>query len=290
MECSLAVTQKIYDLAMRQTTAGKKEYEIVGGVLGIAGSNNGQMAYSPIFSVNGHVLHNHYYGNTMQNGQWVVADLGAETDMHYASDLTRTWPVSGTFSSVQRDIYQTVLNAYNRAADAAKPGVTYRDCHLLAWETIAEGLKEMGILEGNPAEMAQLGVPGLFMPHGLGHMIGLDVHDMENLGENYVGYAPGQERSTLMGLKSLRLARTLEVGFVLTIEPGIYFIPPLIDRWEAEGKFKDFINYARLRDFRNEGGCRIEDDFLITHNGARMLGAEVAVPKTIAEVEAVVGK
>ncbi|MEY3242443.1 MAG: hypothetical protein RIR11_3882 [Bacteroidota bacterium] len=290
MERSLAVTQKIYDLAMRQTTAGKKEYEIVGGVLGIAGSNNGQMAYSPIFSVNGHVLHNHYYGNTMQNGQWVVADLGAETDMHYASDLTRTWPVSGTFSSVQRDIYQTVLNTYNRAADAAKPGVTYRDCHLLAWETIAEGLKEMGILEGNPAEMAQLGVPGLFMPHGLGHMIGLDVHDMENLGENYVGYAPGQERSTLMGLKSLRLARTLEVGFVLTIEPGIYFIPPLIDRWEAEGKFKDFINYARLRDFRNEGGCRIEDDFLITHNGARMLGAEVAVPKTIAEVEAVVGK
>ncbi len=153
----------------------------------------------------------------------------------------------------------------------------------VAWETIAAGLKNMGILKGDPAEMAQLGVPGLFMPHGLGHMLGLDVHDMENLGENNVGYEAGQERSTLMGLKSLRLARTLEVGFVLTIEPGIYFIPPLIDRWEAEGKFKDFIDYNRLQAFRNEGGCRIEDNYLITANGARMLGPQV--PRTIEEVE-----
>jgi Xaa-Pro aminopeptidase len=287
IEQALTTTQEIYRFAMAQTRPGKKEYEIVGGVLGIAGAGNGQMAYGPIFSVNGHVLHNHHYGNTMQAGQWVVADLGAENHMHYASDLTRTWPISGKFSPVQRDIYQTVLQAYTNAAQASKPGTTFRECHLLAWETIAAGLKNMGILQGDPAEMAQLGVPGLFMPHGLGHMLGLDVHDMENLGENYVGYAPGQERSTLMGLKSLRLARALETGFVLTIEPGIYFIPPLIDRWEAEGKFKDFIRYDQLRRFRNEGGCRIEDNFLITEHGARKLGPEV--PREIGDVEAAVG-
>ena len=283
IERSLRTTEAIYAYAMRNTAPGKKEYEIVGGVQGIAAAAHGQMAYTPIFSVNGHVLHNHHYGNTMQSGQWVVADLGAESEMHYASDLTRTIPVSGKFSATQRDIYQTVLQAYTNAAHAAKPGTTYRECHLLAWETIAAGLKNMGILKGDPAEMAQLGVPGLFMPHGLGHMLGLDVHDMENLGENNVGYEAGQERSTLMGLKSLRLARTLEVGFVLTIEPGIYFIPPLIDRWEAEGKFKDFIDYNRLQAFRNEGGCRIEDNYLITANGARMLGPQV--PRTIEEVE-----
>lgn len=283
IERSLHTTFDIYRYAMQHTKPGKKEYEIVGSIVGIAGAAHGQMAYTPIFSVNGHVLHNHHYGNTMQAGQWVVADLGAESEMHYASDLTRTIPVSGKFSPVQRDIYQTVLRAYTNAAEAARPGTTYRECHLLAWQTIAEGLTNMGILKGDAAEMAQLGVPGLFMPHGLGHMLGLDVHDMENLGENHVGYEAGQERSTLMGLKSLRLARTLETGFVLTIEPGIYFIPPLIDRWASEGKFKDFINYNRLQDFRNEGGCRIEDNYLITDSGARMLGPQV--PRTIEEVE-----
>lgn len=284
IEKSLAITQQIYRFAMQQTRPGKYEYEIVGGVEGIAKANNGTMAYHPIFSVNGHVLHNHYHGNLMQDGQWLVADLGAENHLHYASDLTRTWPVNGRFSPVQRDIYNTVLAAYQNVANTIRPGITYRECHLLAWQTIAEGLKNMGILQGDPAEMAQLGVPGLFMPHGLGHMLGLDVHDMENLGEQYVGYADGQERSTLLGLKSLRLARALEPGFVLTVEPGVYFIPPLIERWESEGKFKDFIRYDRLRDFHHAGGCRIEDNYLITADGARMLGPQV--PRTVEEVEA----
>jgi len=283
MEQAHAITWKIYDFAMRNTRPGKFEYEIVGGIEGIAKAGNGQMAYHPIFSVNGHVLHNHFHGNQMQDGQWIVADLGAENVNHYASDLTRTWPVNGKFSPVQRDIYQTVLAAYERAAAALRPGITYRECHLMAWETIAEGLKNMGILRGDAKEMAELGVPGLFMPHGLGHMIGLDVHDMENLGEQYVGYAPGQERSTMLGLKSLRLARALETGFVLTVEPGIYFVPPLIDQWEAAGQFKDFIDYQRLKSFRNQGGCRIEDNFLITETGSRILGQ--GVPKTIEEVE-----
>ena len=287
MEQAHAITHQIYRFAMGNTRPGKYEYEIVGGLEGVAKANNGQMAYHPIFSVNGHVLHNHFHGNQMQAGLWIVADLGAENVHHYASDLTRTWPVNGKFSAIQRDIYQTVLAAYERPAAALRPGITYRECHLMAWETIADGLKSMGILRGDPAEMAALGVPGLFMPHGLGHMIGLDVHDMENLGEQYVGYASGQERSTLLGLKSLRLARALEAGFVLTVEPGIYFIPPLIDQWQAAGKFTDFINYDRLKDFRNEGGCRIEDNYLITETGSRMLGQKVA--RTMEEVEALVG-
>jgi Xaa-Pro aminopeptidase len=287
MEAALEITRQIYQYAMAHTRPGRFEYEIVGAIEGIAKSNNGAMAYHPIFSVNGHVLHNHYHGRQMQDGQWIVADLGAENHRHYASDLTRTWPVNGRFSPVQKDVYQTVQAAYERAANALRPGITYRECHLMAWETIAEGLKNMGILKGDPAEMAQLGVPGLFMPHGLGHMIGLDVHDMENLGEQYVGYAEGQTRSTLLGLKSLRLAKSLEAGFVLTVEPGIYFIPPLIARWEAEGQFKDFIQYDRLRAFQHEGGCRIEDNYFITADGARKLGPHV--PRTLAEVEAAVG-
>jgi Xaa-Pro aminopeptidase len=287
MEKALRVTQQIYQFAMSETREGRFEYEIVGGVEGIAKAHHGTMAYHPIFSVNGHILHNHYHGNQLKNGQWIVADLGAEAHSGYASDLTRTWPVSGKFSSTQKEIYQTVLAAYQRAAQALRPGITYRECHLLAWETIAEGLKNMGILKGDPAEMAQLGVPGLFMPHGLGHMIGLDVHDMENLGEQFVGYADHQERSTLLGLRSLRLAKQLEQGFVLTVEPGIYFIPPLIERWESSGMFKDFINYDRLKQLQGEGGCRIEDNYLITESGSRKLGPDV--PQTITEVEAAIG-
>lgn len=287
MEKALGVTQQIYQFAMAETRQGRFEYEIVGGVEGIAKAHHGTMAYHPIFSVNGHVLHNHYHGNQLKNGQWIVADLGAEAPSGYASDLTRTWPVSGKFSDTQKEIYQTVLAAYQRAVEALRPGITYRECHLLAWETIAEGLKNMGVLKGDPAEMAQLGVPGLFMPHGLGHMIGLDVHDMENLGEQFVGYAEHQERSTLLGLRSLRLAKQLEQGFVLTVEPGIYFIPPLIERWENTGMFKDFIQYDRLKQLQGEGGCRIEDNYLITHDGSRKLGPHV--PQSIAEVEAAIG-
>jgi Xaa-Pro aminopeptidase len=287
MEKALGVTQQIYQFAMTETRQGRFEYEIVGGVEGIAKAHHGTMAYHPIFSVNGHVLHNHYHGNQLKNGQWIVADLGAEAPSGYASDLTRTWPVSGKFSETQKEIYQSVLAAYQRAVEALRPGITYRECHLLAWETIAEGLKNMGVLKGDPAEMAQLGVPGLFMPHGLGHMIGLDVHDMENLGEQFVGYAEHQERSTLLGLRSLRLAKQLEQGFVLTVEPGIYFIPPLIERWENTGMFKDFIQYNRLKQLQGEGGCRIEDNYLITQDGSRKLGPPV--PQSIAEVEAAIG-
>jgi Xaa-Pro aminopeptidase len=283
MEKAHAITHDMYLYAMQEIRPGRYEYEIVGGFEGMAKSRNGAMAYPSIFSVNGHILHNHAHSNRMEEGQWVVADYGAENDMHYASDITRTIPVGRHFTPAQKDIYRIVLDAHLRSAEIMKPGVLYRDCHLLAWRVIAEGLHDLGILRGDPAEMAEIGVPGLFMPHGLGHMIGLDVHDMENLGENNVGYAEGQQRSTLLGLKSLRLAKALEQGFVLTVEPGIYFIPPLIDRWEAEGMFKDFINYDALKAYRNFGGVRIEDNYLITDDGSHMLGK--GIPKTVEEVE-----
>jgi Xaa-Pro aminopeptidase len=285
IEKSLAITRDLYLYAMQECRPGRYEYEIVGGFEGIAKSRNSVMAYHPIFSVNGHVLHNHFHGNRMEAGQIIVGDYGVENEMHYASDITRVIPVSNTFTQIQKDVYQIVLDAHMRAAEMMRPGILYRDCHLLAWQVIAEGLRALGILHGDAAEMAEIGVCGLFMPHGLGHMMGLDVHDMENLGENNVGYAEGQQRSTLLGLKSLRMAKALEPGFVLTVEPGIYFIPPLIDRWEAEGKFKDYIDYAALKAFRNFGGMRIEDNYLVTDAGSRMLG--VPIPKTIAEVEAV---
>jgi Xaa-Pro aminopeptidase len=214
----------------------------------------------------------------------VLGDFGAETATHYAGDITRTWPVDKQFSERQKEIYQIVLDANLNAIAALQPGTKYLDCHLIAWKTIAEGLKSLGLLQGDVDEMVALGVPGLFMPHGVGHMMGMDVHDMENLGEQHIGYRDGLSRSTLLGLKSLRLAKELETGFVLTIEPGLYFIPELIDLWESQGKFRDFVNYEALKDYYDFGGVRIEDNYLITADGAQLLGNPI--PKTISEIEA----
>jgi Xaa-Pro aminopeptidase len=286
MEQALAITRDMYLHAMRSTRAGRYEYELAGAAEGIAKGGHGGLAYSIILSVNGHILHNHAHHNKMRKGQLVTCDMGAENRLHYAADITRTWPVDTRFTAQQKEIYEIVLAAHEKAAQLSRPGVLYRDCHLAAWAVIAEGLQQAGLLkQGDPAEMAALGVPGLFMPHGLGHQIGLDVHDLENLGEDRIGYRAGLQRSPLLGLKSLRYARELEAGQVLTNEPGIYFIPPLIDRWQSEGKFKDFINYSKLKPYRNFGGIRIEDNYLITEEGNRMLGKKI--PKTVKEVEAV---
>ncbi|MEZ4904402.1 MAG: M24 family metallopeptidase [Spirosomataceae bacterium] len=181
-------------------------------------------------------------------------------------------------------MYQIVLEANNSAIHALKPGIKYLDCHLLAWKTITNGLKNLGMLRGDVDEMVALGVPALFMPHGLGHMIGMDVHDMENLGEEFIGYREGLTRSSLLGLKSLRLAKELEAGFVLTVEPGLYFIPQLIQQWQSQSKFKDFVNYDQLNHYFDFGGVRIEDNYLITNEGGQLLGDPI--PKTIAEIEA----
>jgi len=269
--------------AIRATQAGKYEYEIAGIVHGTARSGGGDLAYPIILSMDGQTLHNHYHGNRLVGGRLVLGDFGAETATHYAGDITRTWPVDKTFTEQQKEVYQIVLDANMNVINALKPGIKYLDCHLLEWKTVAEGLKNLGILRGDVDEMVALGVPGLFMPHGLGHMMGMDVHDMENLGEDFIGYRDGLTRSSLLGLKSLRLAKELEAGFVLTVEPGLYFIPELIQLWESQGKFKEFINYDQLNYYSDFGGIRIEDNYLITNEGSQLLGDPI--PKTITEIE-----
>ena len=281
------ITGQMHLNAIRATQSGKYEYEIAGIVHGTARQGGGDLAYPIILSVDGQTLHNHYHGNRLSKGRLVLGDFGAETATYYAGDITRTWPVDKTFTQKQKDIYQIVLDANLNAIDALQPGTKYLDCHLIAWRTIAEGLKNLGLLKGDVDEMVALGVPGLFMPHGLGHMMGMDVHDMENLGEQHIGYRDGLSRSTLLGLKSLRLAKELEAGFVLTVEPGLYFIPELIDLWEGQGKFKEFVNYEQLKAYYDFGGVRIEDNYLITNDGAQLLGEPI--PKTIVEIEGLRG-
>jgi Xaa-Pro aminopeptidase len=213
----------------------------------------------------------------------LVIDSGAESLLHYSSDITRTIPVGGKFNPGQKAIYEIVLKANMKAIEAIKPGILYRDIHFLAAKTITLGLKELGIMKGDVNDAVVNGAHALFFPHGLGHMMGLDVHDMEDLGENYVGYDTTVSRSEQFGLAFLRLARKLQPGFVLTVEPGIYFIPELIDQWKAEKKFSNFINYMKIDDYMETGGIRIEDDILVTKNGYRVLGKPI--PKTIPDIE-----
>ena len=205
--------------------------------------------------------------------------------MHYASDITRTVPVGGVFSERQRPVYQAVLDALVKATEVLRPGLPYRDAHLLAAEVIAAGLKDIGLMKGDVKEAVSRGAHALFFPHGLGHMMGLDVHDMEGLGENYVGYDDEIRRSDQFGLAYLRMGRRLQEGFVMTVEPGCYFIPPLIEQWKAEGRHKDFINYNMVDTYKDFGGIRIEDDVLITADGHRLLGSPI--PKTISDVEVI---
>jgi Xaa-Pro aminopeptidase len=282
IEDALRVTDRMHRSAMSRTKPGAFEYDIAGAIQGVALSENRQQAYNPIVTVRGEVLHNHSHGNRLESGQLLLIDAGAESPNYYASDITRTFPVNGKFTSAQADVYETVLRAQFGALSELKPGVTYKDIHLKASRILVEGLKAMGLMRGNPSNAVEAGAHALFFPHGLGHMLGLDVHDMEDLGD-IVGYPKGQPRSSQFGLNFLRLSRSLEAGFVLTVEPGIYFIPALIDRWQSENKLREFIDYDRLRQFRTFGGIRIEDDVLITSTGCRILGP--VIPKTIGEVE-----
>ncbi len=284
LERAVSTTGDMHVAAMKAARPGQIEAELAGLVEGIAVSAGGHLAYPVILTVQGQILHNHYHGNTLQPGQLVLGDFGAETALHYAGDLTRTFPVSARFTPRQRDIYQIVLDAQLHAISLLRPGVRYLDVHLAAARRIAEGLKALGLMQGDVDEAVAQGAHALFFPHGLGHMMGLDVHDMENLGENYVGYSNTVQRSTQFGTAYLRLARELEPGFVLTVEPGIYFIPQLIQQWKRNRHCAAFINYAAVDKYRSFGGIRIEDNALITANGHRILGKPV--PKSIAEVEA----
>ncbi len=246
-----------------------------------------RLAYPIICSVRGETLHNHFYGNELKKGDLLLIDAGAESGMHYATDITRTYPVGGKFSAPQKEIYSIVLKAQTEAIQAIKPGKPFVEVHMIAARVIATGLKDMGLMKGDMGEAVQNGAHALFFPHGIGHMIGLDVHDMEDAGEDYVGYDQDFKRSEQFGTAYLRLARRLQEGFAVTVEPGIYFIPQLIDKWRNEGRYRDFINYEAIEKFRGFGGIRIEDNILVTAKGNKVIGKPIA--KEVVEVEKLAG-
>ena len=285
IEKAVDIAYDMHTTSMRMAMPGRVEREIAGTIEGISLAQGGPVSFPIILSINGETLHNHYHGNVLKEGRMMVTDAGAETTMHYSSDITRTVPVGGKFNQRQKDIYEIVLAANNKAIEATKPGVSNKELHMLAATVIASGLKDLGIMKGNVDDAVKEGAHAMFFPHGLGHMMGLDVHDMEGLGENYVGYDEEITRSSQFGTAFLRMGRKHQPGFVFTIEPGIYFIPALIDQWRSEGKFNDFINFDQVESFKDFGGVRIEDDVLVTDDGYRVLGKPI--PKTVAEIEAV---
>jgi Xaa-Pro aminopeptidase len=286
LEKASAIGYDMHVCAMKMAQPGIREQEIAGRMEGIAISGGGSVSFPIILSQNGDTLHNHDHSRILQKGRMMVVDAGAESLMHYASDFTRTIPVGGVFSSLQREIYEIVLAANNTATKLIRPGITYLSVHLAVAEVIAEGLMEIGLMKGDVREAVVAGAHALFFPHGLGHMMGLDVHDMEDIGQIYVGYDEEIRPVDQFGTAYLRLGRKLRPGFVITNEPGIYFIPALIGKWRAEKIHADFINYEKLDKYSGFGGIRIEDNILVIVDGARLLGKRI--PVTSQEIEKVV--
>ncbi|MFC3532083.1 aminopeptidase P N-terminal domain-containing protein [Vogesella facilis] len=284
MEAALRITRDMHLAAMRAAKPGVVEHAVVGEMEGIVRRHDLQLAYPSIFSRRGEVLHNHHHDQLLQAGDLVVNDTGANSAAGYASDITRTIPVGGKFSPRQRELYDTVLAMQQAAIDAVRPGVPYLDIHKLAAKVMVQRMSALGFFHGDADEIVNSGAYAIAFPHGLGHQIGMDVHDMEGLGEDLVGYGDGSERSALFGLGYLRLGKPLKAGMVITVEPGIYFIPALIDAWQAEGRHAGLIDYARFNQYRDFGGIRIEDDVLVTSTGSRVLGDPIA--RTADEVEA----
>jgi len=268
--------------AMKIVKEGIKEVAVAAEMEKIALAAGGHISFPVIATINGQTLHNHFHGNTTKSGELFLLDCGAETAMGYCGDLSSTIPVASTFTSRQKEIYQITLDAHQSAANALKPGIRFMEIHRIACLNIIKGMKALGFMKGDPEEALNAGAHALFFPCGTGHMMGLDVHDMEDLGEVYVGYE-GKAKSTQFGMKSLRLARELQPGFVLTIEPGIYFIPELIDLWKHEKRFTGYLNYDKIESYKDFGGIRNEENYLITSKGRKLLGKPK--PMTIAEVE-----
>ena len=263
----------MHSLGRDSIVPGILEQEIVGKMEGLTLSEGWGVSFPTILTQHGETLHNHLHDKIIEPGKLMVIDAGAETNEHYASDFTRTYPTAGKFTTKQREIYQIVADGNELAFTMIRPGISYRDVHIATVKKMLEGLSALGLVHGDIEEMAAQGVGGLFMPHGLGHNMGLDVHDMEDLGEQYVGYEEGQERPKQLGLGSLRMARRLFPGHVITDEPGIYFIPALIEKFKKEGLDKGFVNFAKLESYYDFGGIRLEDDVLVTPDGARRLGS-----------------
>lgn len=283
IEKAHAVTYEMHTTAMKMAKPGIYERDIAGRIEGIALSLGSSISFPIILTINGQILHNHYHGNMLEEGRLLVNDSGAESLLHYAADITRTIPVSGKFSQKQREIYEIVLSSQEAAIQSIRPDIKNRDIHLKTAKVIAEGLKGLEIMKGDTDEALQEGAHALFFPHGLGHQMGLDVHDMEDLGEDYVGYDEKTKRSDQFGIAYLRLAKELQPGYVVTVEPGIYFIPALIDKWKGEKKFTQFINYDKVEEYKDFGGVRIEDNVLVTEDGHRVIGK--TIPKIPEDIE-----
>lgn len=286
IEQAVQVTGLMHERAMQVTRPGRTENQVAAQLEQVVLSHHCRMAFPLIFTSRGEILHNHFTGRTLKEGDLVIHDSGAENPMRYAGDITRTLPVGGRFSPRQKAIYDLVLKALNRSIEMVAPGVEFREVHLNACRILAAGLRDMGLMKGDPAEAVAQGAHALFFPCGLGHMMGLDVHDMEGLSEDWVGYTETLQRSGQFGLRSLRLAKALEPGFVVTVEPGIYFIPPLIEQWHQQNRLADFIRYDEVEKYVDFGGIRIEDDVLVTPEGHRLLSGNI--PKTSETVESIV--
>jgi len=283
MEKAVDVAWLMHTTAMKMAKPGVTEQQIAGAIEGIAISNDGQVSFPVILSMDGQILHNHSHSNVLKAGRMLVVDAGAELSSLYDSDITRTLPVGGKFNARQKEIYEIVLKANMDSIAATRPGIEYRDMHFLAATRITEGLKAARLMKGNVADAVAAGAHTLFFPHGLGHQLGMDVHDLEGLGENNVGYDEHTKRATQFGTAYVRMAKKLRTGHVITNEPGIYFIPALIDKFRAEGQFLEFINYDKVETYKDFGGIRIEDDILVTETGQRVLGKPI--PKSVADVE-----
>lgn len=285
----MAVGYEMHVTAMIMAKEGVYEREISGVMEGVAASYGGGVSFPIILSKRGEILHNENHENLLKNGDLLLVDAGFDSPLGYTTDHTRTFPVGGKYSEQQKNIYEIVLAANDAVHKETKPGIQYKDMHNLACRVIAQGLIDLGLIKGNAEEVVDKGAHTLFMPHGLGHAMGMDVHDLEGLGEDNVGYAGELERSKQFGTAYLRFARTLKEGHVITNEPGIYFIPALIEKWKSEKINSDFINFSEVEKYLNFGGVRLEDDMVVTKEGSRNLGKN-RIPIYVDEVEKIVGK
>lgn len=288
IEEALEISHEFYLTLASTVKPGLTENKLLGVLASILESHGSTPSFPPILTKDGHILHNLGGNHTLAKGDLLLVDTGALTKKGYTSDITRVFPVSGKFTDKQKAVYNVVLKAQLKSIELMKPGVLFKDIHLETCRVIAAGFKEIGLMKGDVNSAVEKGAHALFMPHGLGHMLGMDVHDMEVLGEEHIGYDSEVKRSEQFGLSALRLAKKLKQGFVVTAEPGIYFIPELIKKWKSENKFAEFINYAMLEEYLDFGGIRIEDDILITADGAKTLGKPI--PKTVAEIENLMNK
>ncbi len=279
------ITVEAHKAGMAVTPKAQTEAQVRAEMEKVIISHNTTCSYNSIVTVHGQVLHNEQYFHPLQTGDLLLADVGAETPMGWAADITRTWPVSGEFSATQRDIYEIVLAAHDACIEQMKPGVEYREIHLLAALKMAEGLVNLGLLKGQPSDLVEQDAHALFFPHGIGHLLGLDVHDMEDLGD-LAGYAEGRTRSERFGLGYLRLNRPLKAGMLVTIEPGFYQVPAILNHPENREKYHDLVDWEKLEQFADVRGIRIEDDVLITKKGTEVL--TTALPNQVSQVEALV--